>query len=110
MSFPIQKVTGHSMLLSCFTQAVDLRLLKVKLENTLPLVTLYTHLIFFKRHGITKSNRFGTWTTYRTQIEQELVEIIGLMKVDPKVDPTNLYAVGFSNGGYWQASWGLNSM
>jgi len=56
---------------------------------------------FFKRHGITKTNRFETWTTYRTQIEQEMVELISLMKIDPKVDPTNLYAVGFSNGGYW---------
>lgn len=56
---------------------------------------------FFKRHGITKSNRFETWTTYRTKIEQELTEIIALMKTDPKVDQANLYAVGFSNGGYW---------
>ncbi len=56
---------------------------------------------FFKKHGITKETRFDTWTTYRTQIENDLLEIIQLMKSDPKIDPKNVFAVGFSNGGYW---------
>ena len=56
---------------------------------------------FFKKHGITKETRFDTWTTYRTQIENDLLEIIQLMKRDPKIDPNNIFAVGFSNGGYW---------
>jgi len=56
---------------------------------------------FFQRHGLSSSNRFETWTTYRTPIESELIEIVELIKKDPKVDPKNIFAVGFSNGGYW---------
>ena len=56
---------------------------------------------FFRRHGLTSSNRFETWTTYRTQIEAELLEIIEIIKRDPKADPRNIFAVGWSNGGYW---------
>ena len=56
---------------------------------------------FFRRHGISKSNRFETWTTYRTAIEAELIELIEVIKKDPKADPKNIFAVGFSNGGYW---------
>lgn len=56
---------------------------------------------FFKRHGLTKRNRFETWTTYRAQIEVELIELLQLAKSDPKADANNIFAVGFSNGGYW---------
>jgi len=56
---------------------------------------------FFKRHGITHSNRFETWTTYRKPIEKELLEIIEVIKKDPKANAKNIFAVGFSNGGYW---------
>ena len=56
---------------------------------------------FFKRHGIDHSNRFETWTTYRKPIEKELLEIIEVIKKDPKADSKNIFAVGFSNGGYW---------
>ena len=56
---------------------------------------------FFRRHGISKSNRFETWTTYRTEIELELLELIEVIKKDPKSDTKNIFAVGFSNGGYW---------
>ncbi len=56
---------------------------------------------FFRRHGISMKNRFKTWTTHRTNIETELIEIIELIKKDPLVDPKNIFAVGFSNGGYW---------
>ena len=56
---------------------------------------------FFRRHGLSQSNRFETWTTYRKQIEAELIEIINVIKNDPKVDKRNIFAVGFSNGGYW---------
>ncbi len=58
---------------------------------------------FFKRHGITTATRFDTWGIHRTAIEQELGEIVQLMKNDSKVDPENIFAVGFSNGGYWAA-------
>lgn len=56
---------------------------------------------FFRRHGISMRNRFETWTTYKTKIEAELIEIVELMKKDSLVDPKNIFAVGFSNGGYW---------
>ena len=58
---------------------------------------------FFKKHGITTSTRFDTWTVYRKDIEQELTEIVQLMKNDPRIDPHNIFAVGYSNGGYWTA-------
>jgi len=56
---------------------------------------------FFTRHKITKASRFDTWTKYRRDIEEELIEIVELMKKDPKVDKNNIFAAGFSNGGYW---------
>ena len=42
-----------------------------------------------------------TFDKYREDIEKELVAIIALMKVDPKIDNKNIFAVGFSNGGFW---------
>lgn len=56
---------------------------------------------FFKRYGITTATRFQTWTRYRNNIERELSEIVQLMKADGRVDASNIFAVGFSNGGYW---------
>ncbi len=58
---------------------------------------------FFTSHGLTSSNRFETWTVHRTVIENELSEIVQLMKSDPKIDAKNVFAVGYSNGGYWAA-------
>ena len=56
---------------------------------------------FFKRHGISKKNRFQTWTKYRLAIEKELIEIVELAKSDIKINPNNVFSVGYSNGGYW---------
>ena len=56
---------------------------------------------FFERHGISHQSRFETWTKYREQIEQELVEIVQVAKLDPKTNPKNVFSVGYSNGGYW---------
>lgn len=56
---------------------------------------------FFKRHGITPKTRLKTFTQFRKNIEQELLEIVELVKKDPKVNPNNVFAVGFSNGGFW---------
>ena len=56
---------------------------------------------FFSRHNITHKTRGDTWTKYRKNIETELSEIVELAKKDPKVDSKNLFAVGWSNGGYW---------
>ena len=44
---------------------------------------------FFERHGIGYQNRFETWTKYREQIEKELVEIVHVVKSDPKINPKN---------------------
>ena len=56
---------------------------------------------FFKRYGITTETRKKTWTTFREPIEKELSEIVELVKKDNKIDSKNVFAVGFSNGGYW---------
>jgi len=56
---------------------------------------------FFSRHKITKASRFDTWTKYRKDIERELIEIVEIMRADPKINKVNIFAVGFSNGGYW---------
>ena len=56
---------------------------------------------FFYRHGISSKNRFETWTKYREKIEKELIEIVQLAKSDPKINPKNVFSVGYSNGGYW---------
>ena len=42
-----------------------------------------------------------TFSTYRENIEEELSEIVDLMKNDSDIDNKNIFAVGFSNGGYW---------
>ena len=56
---------------------------------------------FFAKHGITTSTRMDTFDKYREDIEKELVAIIALMKADSKIDKKNIFAVGFSNGGFW---------
>jgi len=56
---------------------------------------------FFKRHGITSKTRKKTWMAFRKPIEKELSEIIEFIKKDPKIDPNNVFAVAYSNGGYW---------
>tara|TARA_B100001123_G_C15151167_1_gene963571 strand:- start:458 stop:1186 length:729 start_codon:yes stop_codon:yes gene_type:complete len=56
---------------------------------------------FFKKHGISSSNRMETFDEYREPIEKELLEIVALMKKDPKIDKNNIFAAGFSNGGFW---------
>ena len=56
---------------------------------------------FFERHGLTPRGRFHTFSGYRNEIEKELSEIVKIAKKDPKVDAKNVFAVGFSNGGFW---------
>ena len=56
---------------------------------------------FFDRHGITRASRMETFDKYREEIEKELAAIIALMKTDPKIDSKNIFAIGFSNGGFW---------
>ena len=56
---------------------------------------------FFERHGITRATRMDTFNGYRSDIEKELTAIVALMKTDPRIDSKNIFAVGFSNGGFW---------
>lgn len=56
---------------------------------------------FFSRYKITPKTRMETFGTFREPIERDLTEIVGLAKSNPKVDTNNLFAVGFSNGGFW---------
>lgn len=56
---------------------------------------------FFKRHGLNPRTRMETFSTYRKNIEGELTEIVDLMKNDTKINKKNIFAVGFSNGGFW---------
>lgn len=56
---------------------------------------------FFTRHDLGPKNRMETFSTYRSVIEGELDEIVEIAKSDPKVQKQNVFAVGFSNGGFW---------
>ena len=56
---------------------------------------------FFAKHGITNRTRMDTFDKYRKDIEKDLAAIIELMKNDPKIDSNNIFAIGFSNGGFW---------
>ena len=56
---------------------------------------------FFVKHDITRRSRMDTFDYYREDIEKELSEIVGLMRSDPKVQKENIFATGFSNGGFW---------
>ncbi len=56
---------------------------------------------FFTRHGLTPRTRMETFSTYRENIEEELAEIVDLMKSDSNIQKNNIFAVGFSNGGFW---------
>ncbi len=56
---------------------------------------------FFVRHGITPRTRMDTFTVHREKIERELLEIVELAKKDTRVNAKNIFALGFSNGGFW---------
>ena len=56
---------------------------------------------FFVKHGITPRSRMDTFDRFREDIEKDLSEVVGLMGNDPKVQKENIFATGFSNGGFW---------
>ena len=56
---------------------------------------------FFVKHGITPRSRMDTFDRFREDIEKDLSEIVDLMVNDPKVQKENIFATGFSNGGFW---------
>ena len=56
---------------------------------------------FFTRHDITARTRMFAFSSYRERIENDLSEIVDLMKRDPKVDKNNIFAAGYSAGGFY---------
>ena len=56
---------------------------------------------FFTSFGITRATRIDTFHKFREPIEKGLTGIVEKMKEDPKVDNDNIFAVGYSNGGFW---------
>jgi carboxymethylenebutenolidase len=56
---------------------------------------------FFKRHDLTPKTRMKTFDRFREDIEKDLSVIVDVMKNDPKVQKKNIFATGFSNGGFW---------
>jgi dienelactone hydrolase len=58
---------------------------------------------FFVKHGITRRSRMDTFNRFREDIEKDLSEVVRLMHNDPKVQKENIFATGFSNGGFWVA-------
>ncbi len=56
---------------------------------------------FFVKYGITTRSRMSTFDRFREDIENDLSEVVGLMHNEPKVEKENIFATGFSNGGFW---------
>ena len=56
---------------------------------------------FFVKHGITTRSRMDTFDRFREHIEKDLSEIVDLMVNDSKIQKANIFATGFSNGGFW---------
>lgn len=55
---------------------------------------------YYKKHGITKRTRQNGFYEDRESIDKDLVELIAAIKKDPKVDPNNLFAIGYSAGSF----------
>jgi len=58
---------------------------------------------YFEPFGLDNSNRFDAFTKRRTDIETTIREFVGYVAKQPKVDPSKLFAVGFSAGGFFAA-------
>ena len=56
---------------------------------------------FFVKYGITPRSRMDTFDRFREDIEKDLSEVVRLMTNEPKVQKENIFATGFSNGGFW---------
>ena len=56
---------------------------------------------YFTRHDIKVRTRRFAFTSHRERIENDLSEIVDLMKRDPKVDKNNIFAAGYSAGGFY---------
>ena len=56
---------------------------------------------FFTPFGLSHHNRMDTWDKFREPIERGLTGVVKSMRDDPKIDDDNIFAVGYSNGGFW---------
>ena len=56
---------------------------------------------FFTPFGLTPQTREQTFHKFRKPIEKGLSGVVRAMKEDPKIDNNNIFAVGYSNGGFW---------
>ncbi|SVD14423.1 uncharacterized protein METZ01_LOCUS367277, partial [marine metagenome] len=59
---------------------------------------------FFTSYDITQKTKTETWTDYRDDIHKDFTTIISQVKSMSKIPSKNVFAVGFSNGGYWAAA------
>ena len=59
---------------------------------------------FFTAYEITTRTKRITWTEYRDEIHKDFTTIISEVKSLSKFPSRKVFAVGFSNGGYWAAA------
>ena len=59
---------------------------------------------FFTSYDITQKTKTETWTDYRDDIHKDFTTIISQVKSMSKIPSKKVFAVGFSNGGYWAAA------
>ena len=59
---------------------------------------------FFTAYGISNWSKRLTWTEYRDDIHKDFTTIISEIKSLSKIPSKKVFAVGFSNGGYWAAA------
>ena len=59
---------------------------------------------FFTAYNITNKTKRKTWTEYRDDIHKDFTTIISQVKSMSKIPSKKVFAVGFSNGGYWAAA------
>ena len=59
---------------------------------------------FFTAFNISNREKRLTWTKYRDDIHKDFTTIISQIKSFSKTPSKKVFAVGFSNGGYWAAA------
>ena len=59
---------------------------------------------FYTPYNLSPPQKKLTWTKYREDIHSDFTAIISQVKSMSKTPPKKVFAVGFSNGGYWAAA------
>ena len=59
---------------------------------------------FYTPYNLSPPQKKLTWTKYREDIHSDFTSIISQVKSMSKTPPKKVFAVGFSNGGYWAAA------